>query len=367
MDEESNINEASSSSSSNFNAWPEIVGLHIVRKNWMVEKEYYKLETSVKYIHYKGKIKLHGNNAGVVISEEEGGYIVEAQSRNQMLGAKYGRDLAGFAKWTEDNKQVFVHVRRTIKEVFPQTSKTVVFGEWCGMGIQNNVALCNIKKKILAVFSILTDQGIITDPALIAKFFPRELPDTLHIIPWMISSECGELITLNYDDEGQLESEVPKINALISRIDSLDPWVQEVFGVSGPGEGVVWYPVNLQSQGTISVHHFEKLAFKTKGEKHAVVKQEKPAIIKVETSANVIDFVNKFVTPGRGEQAVSKVAGDEKPSKSHVGRVIQWLVADVKKEGTVELEASGLTWKQVEKEVNAASRKWFLDYIEKLG
>lgn len=323
------------------------------------------LPSAVTEIHYKGKIKLHGNNGGVVIREEEGEFIVEAQSRNQMLGPKYGGDLAGFAKWTAEHDKFFIHLRKAIKDVFPQAKKTVVFGEWCGTGIQRNVAICNINKKIFAVFSILVDEGLISDPDLIAKFFPQELPDTLHIIPWLVSAECGKFITLNYDNEAQLELEAFKINSLINQIDSLDPWVKEVFGVSGPGEGVVWYPVSLQTEDVISVHHFGKLTFKTKGTTHAVVKQEKPAIIKVEVSPSVTHFVSKFVTNGRGEQAISKVAGDEKPSKSHIGRIVQWLVADVKKESEADLQASGLTWKQVEKEVNTASRKWILEYLEK--
>jgi hypothetical protein len=358
------MEELAIASSSGFTSWPEIVGLHIVRKNWLTGKQFYNLPATLDNITYKAKIKLHGNNGGVVIREEDGEYIVEAQSRNKTLGPKYGGDLAGFAKWTEENKDAFVHVRKALKKVFPDTNKTVVFGEWCGMGIQSKVALCNIKRKIFAVFSLYVDQGIITDPALIASFFPEKLPENLHIIPWMVSPECGETVLLNFDNEAQLDLEVPKINQLVWRIDDTDPWVQEVFGVAGPGEGVVWYPVSLQADNLITVNHFEKLAFKTKGEKHAVVKQAKPAQIQPEVSSGVADFVSKFVTQGRGEQGIGKVAGDDKPTKAHVGKFIQWIVADVKKESETELEASKLTWKQVEKEVNAAARKWFLEYLE---
>lgn len=50
------------------------------------------------------------------------------------------------------------------------------------------------------------------------------------------------------------------------------------------------------------------------------------------------DFVSKFVTDGRGEQGIGKVAGEEKASKAHTGKFIQWLVGDVKKESEAELE-----------------------------
>jgi hypothetical protein len=42
------------------------------------------------------------------------------------------------------------------------------------------------------------------------------------------------------------------------------------------------------------------------------------------------------------------------------GAFLQWIVADVKKESVAELEASSLTWAQVERAVQAAARKWFL-------
>jgi len=357
--------EQGSSSGGPFTAWPEIVGLHVVRKNWITGKPYYQLSPEVIHITYKGKIKLHGNNGGVVITEEDGKYIVEAQSRSKLLGPKHGGDLQGFANWTSKHEDAFIHVRKALKNAFPTTEKTVVFGEWCGEGIQRSVALCGIKRKIFAVFSLYVDQGIISDPQVIASFFPPTLPENLYIIPWMASAECGEFVTLNFDDEAQLEPQVLKINELVYRIDKQDPWVHEVFGVAGPGEGIVWYPVSLQTEQLITVNHFEKLAFKTKGDSHAVVKQAKPAQIQAEASADVTEFVSKFVTDGRGEQGIGKVAGEEKPSKAHTGKFIQWLVGDVKKESETELEASKLTWKQVEKEVNAAARKWFLEYMEK--
>jgi hypothetical protein len=46
-----------------------------------------------------------------------------------------------------------------------------------------------------------------------------------------------------------------------------------------------------------------------------------------------------FVTDGRGEQGLGKVCeNDEKPSKAHTAKFIQWMVADVQKESATELE-----------------------------
>eukprot|EP00026_Physarum_polycephalum_P012241 Phypoly_transcript_12529.p1 GENE.Phypoly_transcript_12529~~Phypoly_transcript_12529.p1 ORF type:complete len:363 (+),score=73.65 Phypoly_transcript_12529:22-1089(+) len=354
--------EATAVVDNGFIHWPEIVGLHVVRKN--LARPGATVPPGV--LTYKGKIKLHGNNGGINITGSEGCYTVQAQSRNQFLTPT--KDLDGFAKWTEANKDAFIHARKALKAAFPTTEKTVVFGEWCGEGIQKKVSLCRIGRKIFAVFSLMVDQGLISEPSVIAKFFPPQLPENMHIIPWMTSEECGEAIGLDFNKVDHLEAEVVKINSLIGRIDNSDPWVLETFKVDGPGEGVVWYPVSLQTEiGEIPImqsEHFSELAFKAKGEKHAVVKQDKPAQIQPQIAAGVPEFVAMFVTEGRGEQGLSKVCENgEKPSKAHTAKFIQWMVDDVKKESGTELEASGLTWKQVEKEVSNAARKWFLAHV----
>jgi len=313
---------------------------------------------------YKGKIKLHGNNGGINITEsDDGKYVVEAQSRTRVLSPK--DDLMGFAKWTDAHSDTFIHVRKELKKAFPDTKKTLVFGEWCGTGVQRGVALSNINRKIFAVFSLSVDQGIIHDPAVITSFFPPKLPEDLHIIPWLKSAECGESLSLDFNQEkvAHLEAEVVKINSLIERIDNLDPWVLEVFNVSGPGEGVVWYPVSFAQDKYLAEPHFRNLAFKTKGEKHAVTKQAKPAQIQPQIAAGVPEFVANFVTNGRCEQGLGQICENGKaPTKADTPKFIAWVSADVKKESAVELEASGLTWKQVEKQVASAAKNWFWEH-----
>jgi hypothetical protein len=101
-----------SSEEISFISWPEIVGLHVVRKN--LSREGAPIPEGI--ITYKGKIKLHGNNGGVNISERGDEFVVEAQSRNRVLSAT--DDLEGFAKWVAVNEAAFVHIRKALK-VFP--------------------------------------------------------------------------------------------------------------------------------------------------------------------------------------------------------------------------------------------------------
>lgn len=44
------------------------------------------------------------------------------------------------------------------------------------------------------------------------------------------------------------------MNRLVECVDTEDPWVKETFGVSGTGEGIVWYPVGFDdNEGSMPV------------------------------------------------------------------------------------------------------------------
>jgi hypothetical protein len=45
--------------------------------------------------------------------------------------------------------------------------------------------------------------------------------------------------------------------------------------------------------------------------------------------------------------------------QKQTGKFVAWIMADVEKETQDELEASNLTWKQVEKAITAKAREWY--------
>ena len=63
-----------------------------------------------------------------------------------------------------------------------------------------------------------------------------------------------------------------------------------------------------------------------------------------------------FVTEARLEQAAYVVINFD---MKNMGSFLQWMVRDIEKESTDELEASELTWEQVQKNVMTRSRTWF--------
>jgi hypothetical protein len=97
--------------------------------------------------------------------------------------------------------------------------------------------------------------------------------------------------------------------------------------------------------------------FKAKGEKHKVVKTKEAVQVDPEVAKSIGDFVTMFVTEARCEQGLNAIGNVLDMKKT--GDFLKWLSQDVLKESTAELEASQLTWEQVQKAVQVAGREWY--------
>ncbi|MBL4634642.1 MAG: hypothetical protein JKY56_12260 [Kofleriaceae bacterium] len=294
-------------------------------------------------LQYRAKVKLHGTNAAV--QRTSGG--VFAQSRSRVLTVK--DDNLAFAKWVDEQSSYF-------SQLPPDTT---VFGEWCGRGVQKKVAISQIDRRIFAVFAVQIGQGesalLETCPERIKAILPDADLVDMYIIPW-------HLIPISVDYSASLESAVEEINAMVHAIEQEDPWVKSVFDISGLGEGVVMYPMLASA---LTPESFSLYAFKAKGEKHRTSKSSKAAQIVPEVAEGVPEFVAMQCTTARFEQGFSEACDNQLNMRS-MGGFIKWVTADVKKESEAELEAAGLTWKQVSKEVSTAARQWFKGKCENI-
>jgi len=323
--------------------WTEIEGLQNIRKFVGVYPENLKGNPVVTY---KGKVKLHGTNAGIQIHSD--GTVI-AQSRTTELVA--GSDNAGFAAWVNSNLDKW-------KILAAPDATIVVFGEWCGPGVQKGVSISEIGKKVFAVFAmkyIKSDgEQLATSPLFLATMV-QGIPDT-YVLPWH-----DEVIIDYSKPDAELKAVVDTINATVNAVEENDPWVHETFGVKGTGEGIVYYPVSAEHLGW---ENFKNLVFKTKGEKHRVVKAAAPVQLNAEVASSIEEFVTMFVTEPRLNQGVSAVSEDGKTSNRLIGKFINWVVVDVKKESVDELEASKLEFSQVSKPVAEKAREWYLAKIK---
>ena len=332
--------------------WPEIESFHNVRKAVKAYGDNVG-ETSIAHkgaIVYKSKIKLHGTNAGVTIKNN--GKDVLAQSRSSIIGT--GNDNCGFAAWVEENRDFF--------KMAPLGEVTTIFGEWCGPGIQKGVAISQIPNKIFAVFAVQVDDRVFVDPVEIANLV-RGDHDQIVILPWGFdagSFQSGTTVRVDWTDTSSMEYAVNSINPIIEEIDGMDPWVKMVFNVEGHGEGLVWYPISLTDvDGSIDRDALSQYLFKTKGEKHKDKNLRRGAAqIDPEVVAGGVEFAELVLSEARLEQGATEAAKGEYVDRM-IGPFLKWVSQDVKKECQDELDASGLTWKQVSRPVMDGARKWY--------
>lgn len=326
--------------------WTEIESFNNVRKYTANIPE---VLNGVSEVTYRAKIKLHGNNAGIQVHED--GTVV-AQSRTTELSIT--NDLAGFAKWVEANSKALAMLAKN----------TIIFGEWCGPGIQSGVAINQIKNKVFAVFAARTlsnnklydTDDFYSDPELLSLLV-KDIPDA-YVIPWYNE------ITIDWSsDDLTLAKQIVTINDWVSSVEKIDPWVEKNFNIKGVGEGLVFYPVSEPHTG---YNNFCNLTFKAKGEAHRVIKTKLPVQLNAEVAADSEAFAGMVLTVARLEQGARVVSGDSSLifDRKFIKNFMDWIIKDVQKETVDELEKSGLNWKQVQKSVADKARAWYLSQLK---
>jgi len=317
----------------NFLPWTDIGQFHSVRKSL-------KYDVKPKLL-YKSKIKLHGTNAGVQVSAEG---EVAAQSRSGFISPGKS-DNAGFAAFVEANKDAWAT---------KAAKNYVYYGEWCGKGVQKGVAISKIDKKIFAIFAaapIEQSNALILDPSELAKLLGGvlDIPEVF-VLPWM-----NDDITVDWDgDDTSLTSTTDFINQRVLEVEQLDPWVDQVFGVQGVGEGLVFYPFPYSAE----VRH---LIFKAKGEEHKTVATAKPAQIDPEKASSAAAFAELVLTPARLGQGLGALP---EASIRQTGAFIEWCLGDVQKECQGELETSALSWADAKSAIALKAKSWFFETLK---
>jgi hypothetical protein len=298
-------------------AWGSIELLHNVVKT----AEHLGIGTT----RYHAKVKLHGTNCAVQITPT--GPV--AQSRNQLLTVD--ADHKGFAAWVASRAAFWTTLAPGL----------VVFGEWCGPGVEKGTAISKAPSKMFCVFAIREGERMIFEPADIDTLLPGR-PAEVHVLPWE-----GEPFTIDFKSREAIEQVAKELNARVAEVERCDPWCKRMFGVDGVGEGLVLYPTPFDAQ----------LMFKAKGDAHRTA-GKKAVQVDPSAAASIEEFVGLVVTEARLRQGLEAVGGAFEGKQT--GAFIAWISADVKKESAAELEASKLTWQQVERAVQQRARKWFV-------
>lgn len=335
------------------NPWPSIESFSSMRK-----KNMDKLMTFVT------KIKLDGTNAAVQIAPNDD---VIYQSRERIITPS--DDNYGFAAWASTQQKNWISVASNVRYFTGiKDANVTIYGEWAGPGIQKNVAVSQIPKKHFFIFAIVVDDVAIIGNDVFFLVMPEFMTsDTLRMVP------NHNKFSINMTNPIEV---VEKMEAYMLEIEKEDPYIMDMFDVSGIGEGFVAYHIedinqdvqsHIKSHGRYTYCPFSfttKSAldnmFKVKGEAHKVVKTPKIINIDPVKAKGIDDFAAMFVTESRLDQIAAKI-GDFSPAKT--SEFLKTFSQDVIKESTNELEASGLTWKDVQGAVVNKARAWWMAQV----
>ena len=287
-------------------------------------------------ISFTGSVKLHGTNASIVFPENEEPYT---QSRSQIVTPE--QDNAGFAKWVEENKEKLSNF---------VGGNLVVYGEWCGRGIQKGVAISQLPKNFI-VFAIRFLEGEdkirwALPEEVKAYCFPAGLKTVYDFPTWKIT------IDFNHPEETQ-----NRLVELTQAVENECP-VGKAHGVSGVGEGIVWWPL---PHSTFNVRDLE---FKVKGEKHSESKVKTLAPVGVEKLNSIKELVDSILTEHRLEKKIDSLRelGLELEMKN-TGAYLKLVGQDVIKEEVDTIDASGLSRNEVMSEVNKRAKAYWIGKI----
>lgn len=319
-------------------AWPSIELLHSIVRTFDLLNEQ---GTPLPKVRYFCKIKQHGVNVSVAVFPEGVRYF----SKTGEITRK--NDLHGFVRWAS-----------TIEDKLAALPMgTVMFGEWCGPGVEGGMAVSALKDKVWVIFAVVHHDGsedprITYEPSELERFVSG-LGERVHVLPWF---KVG--FNLDFSNKSDLNWWADRLSAHVEAVELEDPWVKDTFGVSGVGEGLVLYPVTVNDVPVERLTGFALHAFKAKGDKHRTVSAKKAVQVNPDVVASAQAFAVMVVTEARMEQGAKLV--DEGRSPKNTGRFVQWIWDDVVKETASELAASGLTLNQVKPKVQEVARTWWL-------
>lgn len=285
----------------------------------------YSHSTDYPTLRFKGTVKLHGTNAGVVKYKDR----IEYQSRERVLSLT--SDNVGFYLAMANKVLDFLFDGVDFKE------SIAVYGEWCGQGIQKSVGISELPKRFV-IF------GYKVDDIWVDKIVHDNGQGIYHIEQF----ETFE-VDIDFNTPETIQN---KLIEMTLAVENECP-VSKHFGVIGIGEGIVFTSVSDA-----------ELKFKSKGEKHSVSKVKVLNAVDIEQIEGINDFVEYAVTENRLQQGITylKENGFELSQKS-TGDYLRWVVNDVIKEETDTIVANQIDVKKLNSAMSVKARMWFFNNL----
>ena len=306
-------------------------------------KAVYRNDSLYPQITFTGTVKIHGTNAGVCFDGTE----LWCQSRSNIITPV--KDNAGFACFVHSKREYFTSALTRLYNKLHLDAGDIlaVYGEWAGGNIQKGVAVTGLDKffSVFGVRIVRGDEYRWVDPSV----WHYEFTAIEERSVYSIFDFPHHTITIDFNNPEQVQNE---LGSLTLQIEEECP-VGKFFGVSGVGEGVVWTAYRENGQ---------QYCFKVKGEKHSNSKVKVLAAVDTEKVANVKAMADKVCTENRMQQGRDWIVTQEGLDASrpeNLGAFLKWLNGDIFKEEMDTIVDSGLTPKEVSKEVNRIGREFY--------
>ena len=305
------------------------------------DKPQYDSSIPLPIATFFGTVKVHGTNAGVGYDPES--KTLWAQSRNHVLSEK--SDNCGFHTFVMKNKALFISILSSLTTNLP----IVAYGEWFGSGIQKNVAVSTLQRRLMifAVKHVNNDERY-------PIWLPKDAITCFH------SPEDFIFNTYNFPvyeidiDFNNPQATQNQLVDITNQVEKECP-VGKYFGVSGIGEGIVW-----------SNPHYG--CFKVKGKEHSSSNVTTLASVDTEKLASIDEFVKYAVTENRLNQGIEQVFTIKglQPDIKQMKSFIIWITGDVTKEESHTLKDNGLIPEDVGKAVATRAREWLTFFTKRL-
>lgn len=289
-------------------------------------------------LNYIGTCKLHGTCSSIVFDQDT--KEIYYQTRERICTVE--NDNAGFARYFTE---LFSSHSELIYQLFSPFvifgQKVVIYGEWCGKGIQKGVAIAELPK-MFVIFAVRAGEN------WVPKLKWKDVKFPQYSI-YNIQDYKTYNLTIDFNHPELVQNDIVKI---VEEVEKECP-VGKAFGVSGIGEGCVWTCNDPEYQDG-------RFWFKTKGSLHSVTHCKTIASIDVEAVKNIQEFISNVVTENRCQQSITKLREAHKPlDRTSIGDFIRWIYHDIVKEESDVAKASNIDLNKIGGEIAKAAKTWF--------
>lgn len=318
------------------------------------EQPIYVHDKPYPIVNFKGTAKAHGINCSIV--EQFNGENILFKTKSMILDDETDKAI-GFKRFMTaqfDNNELQSFVTSIVKKIPKQywkldkTDIVEIFGEFCGTGVQKDVAISKLPKMFI-IFDVRVNDQFLTYDEL------------------SIDMQLNERGIYNIKQFGefnlQIDFELPeparlRIEELVNQIEHQCP-IAKHFGITGDAEGIVW------TSELVTIDDVDRTyKMKTKCRKF---ERQSEIVIRKDTSSfeRHDEFANLVVHEARLEQWFVHMLHHQIPQDmQHIKDFIRLVQVDVIAEESDTMTELNLTTVSTNSSVANIARAWYIQKIK---